>query len=117
MHTRDRGFTNPLALCAALIVCIALGYTLVKVSSIPAPADPGARPAKIVGDLLDATLPDEEAKPAPTPVSDDVLFNSPYEEPKRVLKANSRNHNPSGRQTRHTTLRSVASASGFWLTK
>ena len=73
---------NPLALCAAFIVCVALGYALVKVFSDHTREESVTPAAKVVSESIDAPLPsDEPTTITPTPVSDDVLFNSPYENP------------------------------------
>jgi len=83
---REHGFMNPLALGAALIVCVALGYALVKGFSDNTRGLSKAPTAKVVGERLDAPLPsDELTSLTTTPVSEDVLFNSPYEEPNPVL--------------------------------
>jgi len=69
MHKRDRfsserGFTSPLAVMVALLVCVALGYAMVRgFSSTPARSRVNARFER--GALLDSAVPGVEEEPQP----------------------------------------------------
>jgi len=86
MHTRiqfssERGFMSPLAAVVALLVCVALGYAMVKgFSATSAPAGVNASLKFARGERLDAPLPGAKPAPAVTqtePQADGTSSNQP----------------------------------------
>ncbi len=92
MHDREsqHGFMSPLALMFGLLVCIALGYALMRGFS-EHDRESQARPnaPRASGEFLDAPL-DDEAPPLinvpPTDIDEEALFNEPYEMPEALTE-------------------------------
>lgn len=82
MHTRnrfssERGFMSPLAVVVALLVCVALGYAMVKgFAAEPVPSSLHASANFKRGERLDAPLPGEVVK-KPTPAAEQTPTPEP----------------------------------------